>query len=380
VTLTWEQARALFPITDETIYLQHGGHSIMSVRTKDALERVASIVASTSNWEGYQEDWEHLRSSLAGLIAVDADEVTLTRGTGHGISLLARGLDWQPGDNVVSVRQEFPTNVFPWTLLRKRGVEFRRAELVDGRIDIDALFELVDARTRAVSISWIQWWNGYRCDLTAIGEECRRRGVLYAVDAIQGVGAIRIDAREANVDVLACGASKWLFGPPGAGFAYVRRDVMDELFPPLVGGGNVVIAPGEPFDELDELKPDARRYEESAVSWFDIVAFRAGVDLINEVGLDVVEDRVLSLARYMGEQLDGRGYAMVEPWPRKVEESSGMVSIRPRTPAAEAVDALSKRGVVCRVYRDLVRFSTHFINTTDELDRVLAEMETCVEA
>jgi selenocysteine lyase/cysteine desulfurase len=337
-------------------------------------------VSASNDWDGYQDDWEGLRSSLASLIAVDADEVTLTRGTAQGISILARGLDWQDGDNVVSVYGEYPTNVFPWTLLRKRGVDFRRAELTDGRIDVDALFELVDARTRAVSISWIQWWNGYRADIKAIGEECRRRDVLFCLDAIQGVGAVRIDARDACVDVLACGASKWLFGPPGSGFAYVNRDVMDRLFPPLVGGGNVVIEPGQPFHELDELKPDARRYEESAISWFDIAALRAGVDLLNEIGMDVVESHVLSLARYIGERLADRGYAMVEPWPRSVEESSGMVSIRPKTPAADAVQALADKGIVCRLYRDLMRFSTHVINTTEELDHVLEVMDGCVEA
>jgi cysteine desulfurase / selenocysteine lyase len=380
VSLTPEAARALFPVCADKIYLQHGGHSVMSTRTREAVERVARVVSASDDWDGYQEEWEGLRAALASLVAVDADEVTLTRGTAQGISILARGLDWEPGDNVVSVYGEYPTNVFPWTLLRKRGVDFRRAELIEGRIDIDALFELVDARTRAVSISWIQWWNGYRCDIAAIGEECRRRGVLFCLDAIQGVGAVRIDARAANVDVLACGASKWLFGPPGAGFAYVNRDVMDQLFPPLVGGGNVVIAPGEPFHELDELKPDARRYEESAISWFDIAALRAGVDILTEVGMDVVEEHVLGLARYMGDQLAARGYAMVEPWPRTVEQSSGMVSIRPTSPAADAVKALGDKGIVCRLYRDLMRFSTHIINTRDELDHVLEVMDGCVEA
>jgi cysteine desulfurase/selenocysteine lyase len=380
VSLSLQEARDLFPITKDRIYLQHGGHSIMSTRTREAVERVARIVSASNDWDGYQQDWEGLRSSLAGLIAADADQVTLTRGTAQGISILARGLEWLDGDNVVSVFGEYPTNVFPWTLLRKRGVDFRRADLARGRIDIDKLFELVDARTRAISISWIQWWNGYRADIAAIGEECRRRGVLFALDAIQGVGAVRIDAQACNVDVLACGASKWLFGPPGSGFAYVNRDVMDDLFPPLVGGGNVVIEPGQPFHELDELKPDARRYEESAISWFDIAALRAGVDILHEVGMDVVEEHVLGLARYMGEQLAARGYAMVEPWPRTVEESSGMVSIRPKTPAAEAVQALGDKGIVCRLYRDLMRFSTHITNTREELDHVLEVMDGCVEA
>lgn len=380
MTLDVAAARELFPICKDIIYLQHGGHSILSLRTQEELNRVAHVVAHSADWEGYTEEWEALRSALASLISVDADEVTLTRGTGHGVSFLARGLDWREGDNVVSVRTEYPTNVFPWTLLRKQGVDFRRADLVDGRVDVDALFELVDERTRAVSISWVQWWNGYRADIAAIGAECRKRGVLFGLDAIQGVGAINIDARACNVDILACGASKWLFGPPGAGFAYIRREILDQIAPPLVGGGNVVITPGEAFDELDQLKPDARRYEESAVSWFDIAALKAGVDVLNEFGMANVEERVLSLSKYMGEALAARGYQMVEPWPRSVPESSGMVSIRPRTPAAEAVQALAEKKIVVRLYRDLMRFSTHFLNTTDELDHVLEVMDSCVEA
>jgi selenocysteine lyase/cysteine desulfurase len=184
--------------------------------------------------------------------------------------------------------------------------------------------------------------------------------------------------RAAQVDVLAGGASKGLFGPPGAGFCYTRRQIMDQIFPPLVGGGNVVIGgPGVPYDDLEELKPNARRYEESAISWFDIAAFKAGVDLINEVGMDVVEDRVLGLARYMGAALEQRGYQMVEPWPRSVDESSGMVTIRLKEPAADAAGRLAEKKIIVRSYRDQMRFSTHFINTEGELDRVVDAMREC---
>jgi len=375
-----DEARLLFPATKDLVYLQHAGLSLLSVRTRDAVSEVARASSESPDWPAYHDDWEGLRSSLAAMIGVSADEVTLTRGTGHGVSIAARGVRWDPGDNVVSIRGEFPTNVFPWTVLGPYGVELRLADTVDGRIDPEAVFALVDARTRVVSLSWVQFWNGYRADLAVIGRECRRRGILFAVDAIQGLGALRLDAVAAHIDVLACGGSKWLLGPPGSGFCYVRAGIMDELLPPLVGGGTVNIVQGVPLEDQHEMKPNARRFEESAVSWFDIAALLAGVRLLEEAGLDEVESRVLGLARRLGDGLADRGFQMIEPWPRSVEESSGIVAIRPKTPAPEAVQRLADAGVTVRLLRDTVRFSTHFFNTEDELDRVLTIMEANVEA
>lgn len=372
-------ARAEFPALQKGIYLQHAGLALFPDRGRRAVEETARRMADPSAWSGYREDREALCASLARLISADPEEITLTRGTGQGLSVAVRGLDWRPGDNVVSVRGEYPANVFPWSLLARAGVELRLAATCGGRVDPAALFALADQRTRVITVSWVQWWNGYRCNLTAISAECRRRGILLVVDAIQGIGALRLDARAAGADVLACGGSKWLLGMPGTGFCYIRAAVIDRFLPPLLGAGSVSVQPGVPFEDLTDLRPGAARFEESAVSWPDIAALRAGVSLIEEAGPEAVERRVLALSRRLGEGLAARGFRIVEPWPRSEAESSGIVAIQPRTQAAEAVQRLAEAGVTARLLRNAIRFSTHYFNTEDEVDAAIAAVEEHLE-
>jgi cysteine desulfurase/selenocysteine lyase len=379
MTLDPIEARSLFPITEKVIYLQHAGSAPLSTRSRDAVERVAKLSAEAPDWgKSYAKEWEGLRKSLASLVSVKPEEITLTRGTAQGLSLL-RGLDWKDGDNVVSIRGEYPANTFPWTTLAHRGVQLKLIDPVDGKVTPEAIFEAFDERTRVLSISWIQFTNGYRYDIERIGAECRKRGIVFALDAIQGVGTIPIDAPAMNVDLLACGATKWLMGPPGAGFCYVRSELLDSLVPPFVGVGTMAMDPSIPFEDHKDFRPSAARFEESGVSWFDIAAFQAAVDLMNEVTLEVIEERVLHLSKYIGERLAGLGFQIVPPWPKSREESSGIVSIYPVTPADETVKMLREAGIVARLFRKLVRFSTHFYNTEEELDTVLDFLDKKIE-
>ena len=217
------EARALFPICDEHIHFNHAGVSPMSVRVRAAVEHVTQVMSEEGfNSDDYAETLGRLRSSLAGLVGVTPDMVSITRGTAHGISLLARGLDWKEGDNVVGARLEYPANLFPWMATRDRGVEMRLAEPVAGRVTPEAVLSLVDGRTRVVALSFVQFWNGYRVDLAEIGAECRERGVILAVDGIQGLGVLPFDLESMNADFVAAGAGKWLTGPPGVGFTAWR--------------------------------------------------------------------------------------------------------------------------------------------------------------
>lgn len=373
------KARSLFPISEQVIYLQHAGSAPLSTRSRDAVERVAKLSSEAPDWgKSYAKEYEGLRKSLADLVSVNPEEVTLTRGTAQGLSLL-RGLDWMEGDNVVSIRGEYPANTFPWTTLGHRGVEVRLVDPKEGRVLPNDLFDAADARTRVLSMSWIQFTNGYRYDIETIGEECRKRGIIFALDAIQGVGVLPINAPEMNIDLLACGATKWLMGPPGAGFCYVRSELLEKLVPPFVGVGTMAMDPSIPFEDHRDFAAGARRFEESGVSWFDIAAFAAALELLNEVTIEVIEERVLHLSNYIGERLGKLGFRIVPPWPRSREESSGIVSIFPGTPAAETVKMLREAGIVARLFRELVRFSTHFYNTEEELDTVLDFLDKKIE-
>ncbi|HKA51626.1 MAG TPA: aminotransferase class V-fold PLP-dependent enzyme [Candidatus Dormibacteraeota bacterium] len=364
--------RSLFPLTKQFIYMNHAGASPMSERARAAIEAVMEQLSTRPYPGGLAgEEADRLRKSIARLVGAEPETIGLVRGTAHGISLLAQGLDWRDGDNVVGARGEYPANVYPWMALRDRGVEFRMAEPLNGRIKPDAVLSLVDDRTRVVALSHVEFWNGYRVDLQTIGCELDRRGVLFAVDAIQSVGALRVDLSTLPVDFLAAGAQKWLLGPQGIGFCYCRPELLHRLRPVLVGTGTVKQC-NEYFAYDFDLGETARRFEESSISLLDMAAFQAAVDLMLEVGPKVIEEQVLELSRELAEGLCERGYEVVEPWPRRPEESSGIVSFRrPGSTAHEVLRDLNAARVVGRVHADFVRLSPHFYNTPDEVRRVL---------
>ena len=365
------EARNLFPITEHYIYMNHAGVAPMSERARAAVLSVTETAAEQPLGEEFWNVPQKLRESIATLINAEADSISLVRSTAHAISLLAGGLDWEPGDNVVGARGEYPANVYPWLALKDRGVEMRFASNAGGRVEPESVLELVDGRTRVVALSQVEFWNGYRVDLETIGRECRRRGVILAVDAIQSAGVLQLDMEKLPVDFLAAGSYKWLLGPLGIGFAYWHPDLIERVRPLLVGVGSVK-RNMEFFDYDLDFVPTAQRFQESGISLLDAAAFQAAVDLFLEVGPAVVEERVLDLSAGLGERLADAGCELVEPWPRRREESSGIVSFRkPGQSAQEVMRDLNAARVVCRTHADFVRLSPHFYNTEEEIDRVV---------
>ncbi len=366
------EARDLFPITSKYIFMNHAGVSPMSERARAAIEAATDAMTQRpypDNWA--REEADRLRGLLGRLVGADPDTIAITRGTAHGISLLAQGLDWKDGDNVVGAQGEYPANVYPWMALRERGVEYRQAACDGGRVTPEAVLDLVDARTRVVALSHVEFWNGFRVDLERIGADLGPRGVLLAVDAIQSAGALRLDLSRLPVDFLAAGSYKWLLGPIGCGFVYCRPGLLRRLRPALVGTGSMK-RNLEYFDYDYDLADSARRFEESSVSVLDVAAFGAAVELFLEVGPARIEERVLALAGRLAGGLAEQGYEVLPPWPRKPEESSGIVSFRkPGAAAQEVMRDLKASSVVGRVHADFVRLAPHFYNTEAEVDRVI---------
>ena len=366
------EARNLMPLSDHYIHMNHAGVSPMSQRCGAAIEQVVETCMNRPYPAGWsQDEADRVRELVAQLINGSADGVALTRSTAHGISFVAQGLDWKSGDNVVGATWEYPANVFPWMALASEGVEFRQAKPAGGRIIPDAIFALVDARTRVVALSHVEFWNGFRVDIEAIGAECRRRGIVFAVDVMQSAGALRLDVSRMPIDFCAAGAGKWLMGPPGIGFCYFAPELLDRVRPHVVGVMSV--AANDRYFEPDlKFAPSARRFEESVVSLLDTAAFGAAIELLLEVGTEAIENRVLDLSARLAGGLAERGYELVEPWPRKRAESSGIVSFRkPGATHQEVLRDLTAAHVICRTHRDFVRLSPHFYNTEEEVDRVL---------
>jgi selenocysteine lyase/cysteine desulfurase len=366
------EARSLIPLATHYIHMNHAGVSPMTERSRAAIERVVDGALNRPYPPGAaMEEADRVRELAGRLINGSPDGIALTRSTAQGLSLVAQGLDWKRGDNVVGAEWEYPANVYPWMALAGDGVEFRQAKLVGGRVLPDAIFSMVDERTRVVAISHVEFWNGFRVDIEAVGAECRRRGIVFAVDMMQSVGALRIDVGTMPIDFCAAGAGKWLLGPPGIGFCYFTPELMEKVQPRVVGADSVAEYE-KYFEPRLAFAPSARRYEESVISMLDTAALGSALDLLLEVGADVIEERILDLSARLADGLAVRGYELVEPWPRTRAESSGIVSFRkPGATHQEVLRDLTAARVIARTHRDFVRLSPHFYNTEDEIDRVL---------
>lgn len=365
------EARDQFPVTTRCVYFDHAGVAPVSRRVADA---VAGFIADARDfgrlhypaWEGRAEE---VRASAARLIGAGPDEVAFVASTSDGLSAIATGVDWHPGDSVVAVDGEFPANVYPWWALERVGVTTRLAAPANGRLTVDAIAALMDDTTRVVSVSAVDFATGQRRPLAAIGELCRRRGVLFCVDAIQALGALRIDVERDGIDALAADGHKWLCAPEGCGILYVSRRWLDRLIPQRIGWKSVVEA-SRYLPYHFELKADAQKFECGSLNFLAIHALGAALDLTFEIGVDVIEERLLALTTHLREALQRRGVELLSP--AHDEERSGITTIR----TAESPDAVVRRmraaGVLASPRGGGVRLSPHFYCDDDDVARCLA--------
>ena len=317
------------------------------------------------------------RELLGQLINADPAEIGLAVNTSYGLNLAAFALPLQPGDVVLTPDREFPANVYPWMqLARRRGVVYKRIPLCDGVVDERALCrELEDPAVKAVSVSWVGFATGYTVDLETIGRACRASGAYFVVDAIQGLGALTLDVHASQVDILACGAQKWLLSPWGTGFVYVRRDLIAALEPHDVSW--MAVKGSDDFRRLVDYdltwRDDARRFEFITLPFHDFAGMNASLELIHECGPRAVADHVMNLTDVIVLWAAGqRGVELLTPSAPK--HRAGIVSLR--MPNASGVStALKSAGVSHSLREGAIRLSPHFYNTRDEVRRALQIIE-----
>jgi cysteine desulfurase / selenocysteine lyase len=368
--LTPAEMRAMFPIAQRFAYLDHAAIAPLAIPVRSTID----VFLARQTEEPFQlEHWERLRtqvrSRLGELVSAGPESITFIKSTTAGLGMVAAGLDWEDGDNVVGIDREFPANIYPWMALRRKGVEQRLVKSRDGRIDPAAIVRLCDQRTRVVAVSLVQFWNGFRLDLAAL-RRALGPDTLLVVDAIQAAGALRIDVTQAAVDFLCAGAQKWLLGPIGVGFAYVGPRMLERLHPVVVGTDSVVR--DEEYFEYDlTLKPDARRYEEASPNYPGILGMGAAVNLLLRAGTMAVEQEVLRLADRLRDELPRRGYALLLK-PGRPAERSGIVSFRhSRIVPAEVHGRLREAGIIISLRGDFLRASPHYYNNDTDIDRLL---------
>src|ERR1051326_1253902 len=322
-----EDFRALFPITQRLAYLNHSAAGPVSLPVIDAVNaflRQRAELASEYADES-KAMCERTRAKLADFVGATPDEIAFLKNTPDGLNVVANGLEWQAGDNVVVSDLEFPANVYPWMNLRDFGVELKWVKNKAGCIDPAAVIDAIDSRSRVVALSWVEFHGGFRNDLATIGAECRKRGVYLAVDAIQGLGVLRCDVRQLNVDFLCAASQKWMLAPHGVATFYCRREVLEDLRVAFVGQTSVQLGPRYLDYDL-KLRPNAGRFEPGYINQVGIAGVEAAVDLFNRVGMQEVEARVLALTGRLMRGLDAHGCEIFGP--RADHQRAGVVSFR----------------------------------------------------
>ncbi len=364
-------ARELFPATHHLVYLNHAGSSPSPIPVRDAMTGLIHELSSGGFLIGPKigEIRDSTACCAAKLVNGDSKRVAIVRNTTHGITLAAEGLPWEAGDNIVCANVEFPANVYPWLSLEGRGVETRFAREVDGRVPIREVERLVDERTRVVALSFVEFSNGYRNDLVALGKLCRDAGAFFVVDGIQGLGALPLDMEAACIDLMSAGGHKWLAGPMGVGVAVLSERAMEEIVPPIIGWLGVC----HPLDFLDynqSLAPDAHKFDTGSPNLVGLWGLEAALAHILDVGIGPIEARVKELTDRLVTGLGELGCDVASP--RGEGEWSGIVSFRPcRGTSRELQKHLTERKVITSLRGDLVRVGCHYWNNEEDVDTCL---------
>lgn len=367
-----------FPWADrgESIYFNHASTGPLPARTVATLDEwsrlrtIPTRIAQDLQFGTLARG----RELIASLIGADSSEIAMAVNTTFGVNLAAFSLPLERGDVVLSPTGEFPANVYPWMQLAvRRGVVHRMIDCDRGLLTVDRLRQELDEdeNIRLVAVSWVQFASGATVDLRALGRLCLERGVFFVVDAIQGVGPLRLDVRDAGIDILSCGAQKWLLSPWGSGFVYVRRELIERLEPHDVSW--LAVKGSDDFSRLTDYdlrwRDDARKFEMITLPYQDFAGMVSSLELITALGPDAIVDHTRRLVRRILDWAADRDDVEVVT-PTAPAHHAGTISLRPRSPGA-ASEALTAARVAHSLREGAIRLSPYFYNTEAEVDRVL---------
>lgn len=366
----WTRYRHQFPITERLVYLNHAAVAPLCRASADAMKQLAddACLYGSFHYDQWLDAYEGVRVAGSKLIGAHRSEIAIVKNTSEGIAIVANGINWKPGDRIVAFREEFPANYFPWRRLERRGVTIDWLSHEAGLEEIDNA-----ARgAKLLTISYVQYVDGYRTNLRAIGEICRDRGVFFFVDAIQGLGAFPLDVEKCRIDALSADGHKWMLGPEGCGILYIRRERQDEIEPVEFGWTNVAAFNDYTCRDMT-LRKDAARYECGTLNTIGCYGLRASIEFLLEVGIDNIAPAVQALGDRVAEGATSRGYEVLGK--RTRETGAGIVSFRnPRMDSRLVVRHLKDRGFIAAPRQGWVRVSPHFYISPDEIDQLIAAL------
>lgn len=373
-----EDYREEFPVTKDYVYLDHAGVAPVSLRVKRALESFLNEASESGmfNYKSWMDGVQEIRKKSAILVAADPEEIAFVKNTSHGISIVAEGLDWKEGDNLLICEKDFPSNIYPWLNLKRMGVEIRVVPSQNERILLEDIELLIDSRTKLLTVSSVNFSSGFKIDLKMVGELCNRKRILFFVDAIQSLGVIPMDVNEFKIDFLAADGHKWLLSPEGTGIFYCRKELALRINPPLIGWKSIINE--SDYDHIDfRLKTNSLRFEEGSLNVMGIFALGAAIDLLIELGIDRIQARVIELGDLIIREAEKRDFQVRTP--KSKEERGGIISILGNLDPIKVKDKLKEEGILVNVRGGAIRVSPHFYNTEYEILRLFNAIDKVIK-
>ena len=351
-------------------------------RVQDAYRRFMDDYVANFGMDVVSRAWDivnNARPKLQKLIgAKEAHEIAFVKNTAEGISILANGLTYHEGDNIVIADQEHQSVLFPWIAVHERyGVELKVVKSVNREIPTEDMIAAIDEHTRVLIVSAVQFSTGFCSDLKRLGEACQEKGVIFAVDGIQALGRLQLNVQDCHIDWLAAGSNKGLLGTLGAGFVYCSDRIVKDIIPCYAGYQSTVshVAPPSVTTEFDHLEwyPHARRFESGNLSYNCIEAISNGVDLILELGIENIDAHIRKLEKHLREQISDLSLPVVQAEDEK--HWGGVICVYyPAEHEDDVVRILQSHNIYCTMRGGYIRFGLEFYNTLEQMDIVSAAL------
>ncbi len=361
-----------FRLSEDVCYLNHAAIAPWPARTVEAVSRFAEENGHQGS-RAYDQ-WLHteqlLRQQLRTLInAQDVQEIALLKSTSEALSVVAAGMEWSAGDEIIITSQEFPSNRIVWESLRERGVHIVVVDIAATDTPERALIDAISEHSSLLSVSSVQYSSGLKLDLAALGAACKKAGVAFCIDAIQSLGALPFDVQDCQADFVMADGHKWMLGPEGLALFYCRKEWIERLRLHQFGW-HMVEAMGD-FDRRDWVPASsARRFECGSPNMLGVHALHASLSLILETGVAAIAARVADNVQYLIDRLTPLKVQFLSPV--APDRRAGIVTFRPKEADIDArYRHLQKNGVICAQRGGGIRFSPHFYTPEKVLARAI---------
>lgn len=366
MSVDWEAVRAEFPALRDWVFLNTATFGQMPRKAVEAISRhfARRDRLACDDFMEWFDDADRIRSMAARLIGCEPSDIAFVPNASTALSLLLGGIEWKPGDRIVTLQDEFPNQYYYPSRLRRHGVEF-----VD--VPFERLFESVTPRTRVVLVSTVNYSTGFRAPLAELSSFLRERGILLYVDGTQSLGALRFNTASVQPDMFAVHAYKWLLSPNGAGFMYVPPRVREWLEPAVIGWRS-----HEGWRNHDQLhhgapqfRYEAEKYEGGMLPFAVLYAMGVAIEMVLDLGPDAIERRVMELAIQTQEVLRNAGAILL--CDQHPHYDSPVVTARfPNADASALARELKARHVLVAARHGNLRVSPHFYNNQADLVRL----------